>query len=127
MGMIRMFSSSSYDTPCQSPPTIVERIKEVIKYKQLPNPDPTNFIIKRASKIGLYLIIEVNYPDCTNYEGNKILVYYNVALKELEQQGNIDPHFSENKKYFSPVARFFPTDAGWNMAIALAITLSKDK
>jgi hypothetical protein len=38
----------------------------------------------------------------------------------------IDPHFAKNTFYFSPFARFEPTQKGWDMAIALAKELENE-
>lgn len=108
MGVFKMFSSSSNDKEIR----YVDR--EVIK--NLPNPNPNNYKILQHKKIGNYLIIKINYLDCTNYEGNKILVFENCRLDELLYQKSIDPHFSENKKFKSPIARFKPTEKGWKLA-----------
>jgi len=81
----------------------------------LPVPDPGNYEIKRHIYTGRYLLIEINYPDCDNYEGNKILLYENTSIQELINQKHIDPHFSENRNFRSPIARFQPTQEGWNM------------
>ncbi len=105
------FSSSQYDhLHTQSTP---DKSKKV-----LPNPNPSNYHIKTMMSIGKYMVILINYPDCTNYEGNKILVYKNVTLEDLNKQGSIDPHFSNNKSKHSPVARFEPTEYGWNLAVS---------
>lgn len=64
-------------------------------------------------------MVQLNYPDCTNYEGNKILLFKGVTLVELINQKYIDPHFFQSKEVRSPVARFVPTDEGWNMALSL--------
>ena len=81
-----------------------------------PNPVPTNFKILNSLSMGDLLIIEVYYPDCTNYEGKKILVYENTDVADLVKQGSVDPHFSESKKFKSPIARFEPTERGMQMA-----------
>ena len=104
MGLALGLSSSSYD----------ERPKKVAKNL---NPDPKNFKITKARVFGDFLVIKVNYPNCKNYEGNKILVYKNVSLERLFLQGSIDPHFSDNKKMKSPIARFEPTNRGFSMAV----------
>jgi len=41
----------------------------------------------------------------------------------LEKQGAIDPHFSDNHKYISPIARFVPTEEGLAMAKKLCEVL----
>lgn len=107
MGLNIFRSFSSYDEK----PSFFERI--INKFS--PNPNPNNYKIKRAEEIGKYLVVEINYPDCTNYEGNKIIVY-KTTLDKLLKQEKIDPHFSDNNKYIQPIARFVPTEDGWEMA-----------
>lgn len=80
------------------------------------NPNPSKFKIIRSEQIGNNLLLEINYPDCQNYEGNKILLYENMTIEKLLLQELIDPHFSDNKKYASPLARFEPTDHGRQLA-----------
>lgn len=88
------------------------------------NPNPDKWSIKRHSKVGKYLIVEMNYPDCINYHGDKILMFENCSIEKLEERTTIDPHFDDNSSLygesFSPVARFEPTVKGWNMAHRLA-------
>ena len=103
MGMRIFGSFSSYDGGL-SPPL------------PNPNPNPGNFRIIRSHYEAPFLIVEVQYPDCTNYEGRKILVYQDITLNQLKAQGTIDPHFSNNKQYYSPKARFEPTEWGWDTA-----------
>src|ERR1051326_3031036 len=74
--------------------------------KNLPNPNPSNYEVLESQEVGRYLVLKVKYPDCINYEGVKIMVYSGVELEDLEVRGVIDPHFSENKKQLSPIARF---------------------
>lgn len=77
-----------------------------------PNPNPSRFKIIKVHKIHSYSILLVEYEDCINYEGKKILLFD----KQLPKQLNIlDPHFSE--KGISPIARFKPDEDGWNNAI----------
>jgi hypothetical protein len=83
----------------------------------LPNPDPYNYRILEHKQIGSFLLVKIRYPDCTNYEGTKILVYKDTTLNKLKSQHSIDPHFSENKTKISPFARFEPTSSGWDAAI----------
>ncbi len=94
----------------------------------LPNPNPKNFEIIYGEQIGEYLIVKIKYPDCTNYEGIKILVYdRGTTFNDLIQQGSIDPHFSENKDFHSPIARFVPTAGGMIMAKAFVNAMIKGK
>ena len=105
MGINLFGSSSSYDS-CKPP-----------------NPDPYNFRIKADYEMGDWLVLLVTYPDCNNYEGSKVLVFEGVTKKQLEKRGKIDPHFSENEKKYSPIARFVPTPDGWAMACLFVQTL----
>ena len=91
--------------------------------KSLPNPDPSNYAIIRYKEINRHLVVIIQYLDCLNYEGMKIMVYKDTTLKELKAQKLIDPHFSEDKKFKSPIARFEPTEDGWEMAINFTKTL----
>lgn len=86
------------------------------------NPKPSNFQILdsqffRGRHGKTYLLVKVRYPDATNYEGVKILVYEGFcSLAELLQRTNnrLDPHFADVG--VSPIARFEPTAKGWDMA-----------
>jgi len=80
------------------------------------NPDPRNYRIIKVDEINNFLIVKIKYPNCVNYEGEKILVFKDVNLITLINQHNIDPHFSNNSKYHHPIVRFVPTDEGWEMA-----------
>jgi hypothetical protein len=83
-----------------------------------PNPNPLNFIVKRTKRIGDYVIAEINYPDCDNFEGNKILMWDGVDETFIKNLREIDPHFTNNK--YSPIARFKPTKEGWDLAVFTA-------
>jgi len=82
-------------------------------------PNPKNYKIVYLHKIKNFLIVKINYPNCTNYEGNKILVFKNVSIEQINEQGFIDPHFCDGD-HISPIARFVPTDEGLSMAFKLA-------
>lgn len=126
-------SPSSYDSPTKTVKVIVEHVnvsrpspvpmvvrRERVRRRPLPNPNPKNFVILRSQRIGAYLIMEIHYPDCTNYEGHKVLLFKGTTREKLLNQGSIDPHFSNNKRMISPIARFEPTPTGWSMARKVA-------
>lgn len=120
MGLNFLNSSSSYDEPKTR--TIYETVTKLVKVKG--NPNPKNFKVTKQVIVNGYLVARVTYPDSKNYEGVKILLYdKGITIDDLLKQGSIDPHFSDNKKFLSPIARFVPTSRGWNMAIKLAKTL----
>jgi len=81
-----------------------------------PNPDPRKFVIADHEEIGKFLILFVQYPDCTNFEGYKVLVYSGVTYDEIKSRRVLDPHFTDSQSVPSPVARFTPTEAGLEMA-----------
>jgi len=93
-------------------------------------PDPENFKIIEEYLIGDYLVLHVNYPNCTNYEGNKCMVYqtYGQSSEKILEvnQGKLDPHFSS--ELYSPVMRFNP---GFNSKATIEAVISgltkKDK
>lgn len=59
--------------------------------------------------------MSIRYPDCTNYEGLKILVFEKgTKLEHLLNQGMIDPHFGTEGIH--PIARFVPTKDGLTRA-----------
>lgn len=53
-----------------------------------------------------------------------MLVFENVDMKTLLKQREIDPHFLDDKRFISPIARFNPTEEGWQMALKLVATMN---
>ncbi len=87
-----------------------------------PNPDPLRFTIERVKETGPYLAGLIHYPDCTNYEGRKIIVFEGLTETKLRSMKYLDPHFFEG----GPVmARFQPDESGWENALQLMRTLSQ--
>lgn len=76
----------------------------------LPNPNPRNFRVLEVQQRGLYYASRVHYPDCTNFEGEKVLI----TSFDPRRVSVLDPHFDES---LGVVARFQPTKAGWAMAL----------
>lgn len=92
------------------------------------NPNPCSFTIIKECVIvkgnNEFLILKVNYPDCKNFEGDKIMVYFgfNSSERLLKQsKGKLDPHFS--KEHTSPVMRFNPA-MEWTTIIDIVNTLN---
>lgn len=92
------------------------RISRSVYDNKKQDPDPLNYKILQSFEMGKFLILEIKYLNCTNYEGKKILVYENTTLLELFNQKYLDPHFSNDTKYKSPLARFEPTERGLEFA-----------
>lgn len=85
------------------------------------NPDPNNYQIidkyeYKCPKGTTYVALLIKYTGCTNFEGQKILVYQNCTLVDLLLQRELDPHFCDNQNHIYPIARFIPTFEGWEMA-----------
>ena len=100
------YTPHSYETPVP-----VKQVKD-------PNPDPYNFRVLFEKRIGKLLVAMVLYPDATNYEGVKVLVLKDLTtLKDLKE---LDPHFFPNGAL---VARFLPTEEGWEHAQKFATML----
>ena len=95
--------------------------------KPLPNPDPKNHRFNRVIEVNGRVIAFVRYPNCTNYEGTKVLVY-DMDLKsfweEYGREGKVlDPHFCPNSR-LKLMARFIPTINGWELARSLCESMS---
>ena len=125
MGLNFLGSSSAYDESGFAP--FHEGVTDDFERpsQRPPNPNPRNFTIEDWESFGVWLVLKVTYPDCTNYEGRKILVYKNATLEDLRRQGHLDPHFAGNKKWLSPFARFEPTPDGWDKARVFALAMSQ--
>lgn len=90
---------------------------KIVEVERSGNPDPQNYKILNSSQYGNRIALKVLYPDCTNREGVKILVYED-NLVDLINQRSLDPHFGDKEDYKYPIARFEPTDQGWKNAVA---------
>jgi hypothetical protein len=120
---LKLFSSSSYD---KNETVIINNTINCSK-KEPTDPDPKNYKIVKSEQIGEHLVVLINYPNCTNYEGDKTLLYLNVTLTQLMSQKHIDPHFSDNREFISPFARFVPTRLGWATAVEIANQIGNNK
>lgn len=91
---------------------------ETLRKRAAINPDPRNWKFRRGIEIGKYVVIEVVYPNCTNFDGHKVMVYHGTSMRDLLERRELDPHFSDDNS--SPIARFRPDKEGWEQAIAFA-------
>jgi hypothetical protein len=91
----------------------------------LPNPNPLRFEVRSVEAIGRGLVVEVVYPDCTTYEGRKVLVFAGVTEAQARAATVLDPHFTDKapEGALVPVARFEPTARGWKLARICAVAL----
>lgn len=79
------------------------------------DPNPKIFKIKKRYENNGHTVIWINYPNCINYEGSKIIVFKNTSYDQISNLKEIDPHFTE-KETIKPFARFEPTTKGWSIA-----------
>ncbi len=81
-------------------------------------PDPSNWHIIKYEMVSCYTVAKIHYPNCTNFEGDKILVLMNVNILGMKKHGyKLDPHFNPEGPV---IARFKPTALGWADAIYFA-------
>ena len=82
----------------------------------LPNPNPKRFVIEDIYTYTRCHVLVVKYPDCTNFEGKKILL----VKGEFRLKDELDPHFCEDNNI---IARFRPTDMGLKLAQRSALQI----
>lgn len=75
------------------------------------NPNPYNFRIVWASVVNGHTIMKVNYPNCTTYNGDKLLLLRGIWPITMHK---LDPHFFEGDH--PVIARFEPTQEGNQLA-----------
>ena len=121
MGLTSLNSGSTYEQPKE----VIERLIEKTASVTPGMPNPTKFSIENSVQVGNFLVVQLKYSGVTNFEGRKILVYENITIDEFNKQGHADPHFSNNAKFYSPIARFEPTGSGWYRAKRFAVMESK--
>jgi hypothetical protein len=73
-------------------------------------PNPARFRVLQEERVGRLWVAMLQYPNCSNFEGHKVVVCKGVAPS---LRTSLDPHFSENGDI---VARFAPTPAGFALA-----------
>lgn len=94
---LNMFSRNKNCGLCQAP---------------APNPSQSRWtLIERVEFENAY-VLKVEYHDCTNFEGVKIIVFRGNYYKRIV----LDPHFEDSDT--SPIARFKPTE--WELACQFA-------
>lgn len=128
MGGMKLVSSSVYDESSSTPRVQVDVVvhHRYERMRQSSNPDPYRFTIEQTLNVNdRYLIALVTYPDCTTFEGRKILVFAGVTEDQLRSVQVLDPHFTRRKDVIAPIARFIPTRRGWAAAHLLCVALTE--
>lgn len=76
----------------------------------LGDPQPHRFTIKSCMNYGNITVARINYPDCQNFSGDKILVYQGDVVDKINKADVLDPHFLETE--LSPILRISPSKEG---------------
>lgn len=100
----------------------------VVIERPAPNPDPRRWrlverrLVERNGRKATLLLVD--YPDCSNFEGRKIMVYEG----DFTPGPVLDPHFCEWPFHGqSPIARFPPTVRGGAIALRFAELLCEGR
>lgn len=90
-------------------------------------PDAKAYEIVDVVRVGRNLVMKVLYPNCARcaFEGNKVLVYLDIAEVDVLRWRSIDPHFRapeerNPREAPSPAARFPASKQGWDDALEYA-------
>ena len=90
------------------------------------DPSPTNFKVLKHQFVGGNTVAVVEYPNCTNFEGKKVLVW--LGRQPVDTWTHLDPHFNNpSKDSHTPFARFRPTAEGIRAAVLLAESLGANE
>lgn len=102
-----------------------DRELKALRARVLLNPCPCSYTVleKIIGKASVYA--RIKYHGCSNYEGEKILIFATPDAVHPERQEPIDPHFSDDSEHPTPFARFEPTELGRAYALALCDLLDK--
>lgn len=76
------------------------------------NPDPHRFHINRIYEIADVTVVDVTYPNCTTFDGRKILVFDGHCMALLKVARVLDPHFLSSNTL---IARLRPDAAGMRL------------
>jgi len=76
------------------------------------DPNPSVFKIVSIQEFSEYTLVVVDYPNCTNFEGRKVLVM-DMSANDIMSMEKLDPHFIEGNNI---IARFVPTKKGIRLA-----------
>lgn len=75
------------------------------------DPDPSRFEILQHYEENGHTMILIKYPNCINYEGQKVILYKDTTFDKINSLKILDPHFT-NTNRIKPFARFEPTEDG---------------
>lgn len=70
------------------------------------------FTIKKVERSGDNCLALINYPNCSEFKGDKLILFKDMSREKLAKMKSIDPHFLGSNNI---VARFRPTEEGWSL------------
>ena len=115
---IRLFGSGRNNTYSKSSGRrIFSGSSNDYSYLQPLEPHPEVFKVIELIEGSRFLYVFLNYPHCTNFEGDKVLIMKNTRAIDILHAKVIDPHFYEDNNI---VARFKPDEEGKRLAKQLA-------
>lgn len=115
MGIFSLFGTSSNSTLARSTSIGAPRASSGPLPRVSTDPRADSFTIKSLEQVNGWTIAVIEYKNCTNYSGMKLLVYP-VKAHVVHAQELLDPHFLDDGNGLYPVARFEPTPLGRKMA-----------
>jgi hypothetical protein len=86
--------------------------------KTAPNPNPHRFQIRWIKEYSNCTAALVHYPDCDNFEGEKLLVFSGMCAAKIRAMRVLDPHFREDMNL---IARLRPDELGMRVLKKIAI------
>lgn len=108
MGLAIGFSSGSSDyKSCACGDMTVNNYIQMVNSK---NPDPKRFSVMASEVVNGHAILLVNYPNCTTFGGNKLLL----LRGKKYNKNKLDPHLLGNNHCV--MARFEPNKQGYKLA-----------
>jgi hypothetical protein len=101
-----------------------QEVKVTIDTRKLAkgDPNPLKFKVIWAKQYGDYLLAKIHYPDCHNFEGNKIILFKGLNREALLKEKYLDPHFSITSNI---IARFKPDFQGELLAKQIGFKLAR--
>ncbi len=95
-----------------------DRAPTIQKVAMGAKPDPHNFTVLRWELVQGNTIVLALYPGSLTFHGQKLML----LRGEHTEFTTLDPHFLDEE--YAVVARFIPTDKGWEMARMCAANLA---
>lgn len=82
------------------------------------DPNPSYFTIQKIweNKKKKMVLAQIKYPNCTNFEGVKLILFSNTTRLNISATLKLDPHFLKTNNV---LARFRPNKEGLKLALSI--------